>query len=638
MLITKYKIKQIRILKDLKSDIVIDEVSNLHLEKDLILHVRNNGDKVILRLQSTRINLKELVCSALENFYNTDEKNKLTFVGKEDFGTYDYPEAMTFLTYVLVNTYHMTKLKILNKKSLPGGNAFVSEEEKKESENQCKTDTEILLENVDAINRDLKNVFLLECCKEQRIENDIYLDIDRFNQCVVYTFTSETSDLKEFFKKCMDIYKHNMTISEYKHSLRMVGREISDNRDSETHVHYSKELIALNYKLIKENYVNHYRLVTHRNQQYKMIDSITNLKFDNITLNIMKKVQTKIWDTSITTTFILESNDVDLEQYINDCLKEHTEEIAKSTYQKLFYFKYLGVGATPSELKFSTTILSEPSNISVETFDNMYSEHVQDIKKDILRLKDMNYYKRTGMRRKKSYLFYGDPGTGKNAMITAIALFDERHIIDIPFDKIRTNHELDALMNISNINGVEFRKDQIIIMFDEIHVGLERFCYQKISNQTATNTNTNINYSTEIITENCKNCEECTVPPSILGLEDELTIGNVLSLFDGSQNYNGIIFVGLTNYIDKICEPLKRPGRLTPKYFTYMRQSDVKHLLENFFQLSLTEDQIEQIPNRKITPANLRILCELHEETGVDSLIKKLTDFKPEEESSYMSC
>jgi hypothetical protein len=616
MLITKYKIKQIRILKDLKSDIIVNDVKNLAIDKDLILNVRKDGEKITIQLQSNQMNLKELVAFAIENYYNMDDLNKLTFEGKEEGNTYDYPQAMLFLTYVLVNKYNMTKLKILSKKNHHVSSIHVGASEKEEFENQSKTVTELQIENIEAINRDFKNIFLLESCKEQLIEDDIYLDIERYNQTVIYTLRSNQSDLKEFFKKCMDIYRCDMSISEYKYSLKLIGYEISYGTSA--HYHYPQELIALNYVLIEGKYVNHFRINTNnKNDTVKIIDPVLNLKIDNITLNIVRNVQIKANETRITNTYILESNENNLEQYINQCIEEYKTAIEKETYQKIYYFKYLGkldkclnTGTSlTSPFQFSKTILSEPSNPSFETFDNIYSEHTNDIKNDLFRLRDLNYYQRTGMRQKKSYLFYGEPGTGKNAMVTAMALFDKRHIIDIPFDKIRTNNELDELLNLTSINGVDFKKNQIIIMFDEIHVGLEKICNQEL-------------FTSNLPTQMCE--DSTPLYHLINDSSDKVNMGNILSLFDGSQAYNGIIFVGLTNYIDKICEPLKRPGRLTPKYFTYMRQIDIQNLLNNFFQVSLSEQQINQIPDRKITPAYLRIMCELYEQLGVDALLEQL--------------
>ena len=81
-----------------------------------------------------------------------------------------------------------------------------------------------------------------------------------------------------------------------------------------------------------------------------------------------------------------------------------------------------------------------------ETFDHIFNEHVDTLKNDIDKLKDLEYYKRTGSRRKKSYLLYGEPGCGKNSSVLAQALYGKRHIIDIPLDIVQYNSEFNELI------------------------------------------------------------------------------------------------------------------------------------------------------------------------------------------------
>lgn len=59
----------------------------------------------------------------------------------------------------------------------------------------------------------------------------------------------------------------------------------------------------------------------------------------------------------------------------------------------------------------------------------MHNEHTQMFINDINKLKDIEYYKEHGLKRKKGYLFHGEPGCGKTSTVVAIALYDERHIV-----------------------------------------------------------------------------------------------------------------------------------------------------------------------------------------------------------------
>ena len=80
---------------------------------------------------------------------------------------------------------------------------------------------------------------------------------------------------------------------------------------------------------------------------------------------------------------------------------------------------------------------------------------------------------------------------------------------------------------------------------------------------------------------------------------DTLDMSCILSLLDGIGNYGGVIYVCLTNYIEQIPEPLKRSLRLTPIYFTYLRQCDIVKLLEKFFGLTLSPELISAFESRE---------------------------------------
>jgi SpoVK/Ycf46/Vps4 family AAA+-type ATPase len=107
-------------------------------------------------------------------------------------------------------------------------------------------------------------------------------------------------------------------------------------------------------------------------------------------------------------------------------------------------------------------------------------------------------------------------------------------------------------------------------------------------------------------------------------IKDALNIGNILSMLDGICNYSGIIIVAITNNKDDLPNALCRDLRLTPVYFTYMRKEDVINLIENFFNIILDEEQCDKIPDRKLSPARCRLLCEKYENVLINEFIEKL--------------
>jgi chaperone BCS1 len=94
---------------------------------------------------------------------------------------------------------------------------------------------------------------------------------------------------------------------------------------------------------------------------------------------------------------------------------------------------------------------------------------------------------------------------------------------------------------------------------------------------------------------------------------------------DGIGNYNGLVFVATTNYIDKLDPALYRDMRLSRVFFDYTRKEDLVKLFEKFYG-SLTAKQIARLPTRenKIAPSSVIALLERNLSLSVDSTIDKL--------------
>lgn len=615
MLITKYHLDNIKLLNDGFENIeVLDVIKNFKLETDLYLNVIHNGEQIIIKLTTYKLNLKKIVSDALESDQKQND-NKLKFYGTELNGFFDYPESMMILNYVLINIYNIQKLKVCQFKQIQS-NIFSQKTntEKTNTENNTENKTDLEDENQlnsEKIKSNIKKIYIIENCKDFLIENEIYLDVERYGSNTIYILHTKdlNIDLKVFFEKIINIYIKHISKPDYVYKTQLIGYETKTLHGSQFIMNFGKVLLALIDNLIKNKYVNNYRIIDNTQSSIIKIIDADNIDVDDIKINIIKKIiKTHNYITTIH-TFILESNTVDIEKYLTNILKIYEESLLKERHSTLYYFKYNGIDKKTNEFEFTKHIISEQQNPSFETFDNIFSEHSDMLKKDLMRLNDFKYYQNTGMRRKKSYLFYGEPGTGKNAMVTAMALHDNRHILDISFDLIKTNSELNKLLNLESIHNINFKRSQIIIMFDEFHIGLNKIMAKL--NPINRNPMTMVNSICNKI-EKFTSSDECEVNETFTN-DDEINIGEILSMFDGSLNYNGLIIVALTNYIDKIYEPLKRPNRLTPIYFTYMRNIDVINLLEKYYKITLNSDQIKYIPDRKITPVVMRLLCEKYE-------------------------
>jgi len=221
-------------------------------------------------------------------------------------------------------------------------------------------------------------------------------------------------------------------------------------------------------------------------------------------------------------------------------------------------------------LKFTSKILSEKNtdNELFETFDKIYNEHIEILINDINQLKNIEYYKKYGLKRKKGYLFHGLSGCGKTKSVVAMALYDSRHIIEIPFNILKTHDEFEKIMNLNKINGIDNNNNNIIILFDEIDIN------NNISNRNNKNINNEIilNTITDVLNDTNK-----------LSQNNKINLGTLLSNLDGISNYNGLIIVATTNYIDKLDPALYRHLRLTPFEFKHLRKIDCINIIKSYF-------------------------------------------------------
>jgi SpoVK/Ycf46/Vps4 family AAA+-type ATPase len=286
----------------------------------------------------------------------------------------------------------------------------------------------------------------------------------------------------------------------------------------------------------------------------------------------------------------LSSKSVNLNEYIQHIMKVYKKDVNKKNNECLFHYIYGG-----EDEGFKKYKLSDYKRPSLETFDHIINEHSEKLKKDILRLKDISYYKRTGLKRKKGYLFYGEPGCGKTSTVMAMANFDSRHIIEVPLTRIKKNREIEDIIN---MKITKLKKDKVIILFDEIDRAFKKLKDDKVEVNTTTN--------------NIKS-----------NMDDEFNLGSFLSRLDGIGNYEGMIIIATTNNIDNLDPALYRELRLTPIKFDCCRKVDIREMVENFYDIEVSDKEMECIPDRKIAPSKIKLWLEQYED-DYDGFMKLL--------------
>ncbi len=616
-LLEEVKIKNITYVNN--TNITINNIKDFKISPNINLTITRTGTPgeqvriVTYTLWSYKENIEKFLDGIVEKYKSTTNY-EMVLIGSEANGVLSYP-----LPIEAINSWVSLNWKFPKLKCLKSVSQSIEPDDKTSTDNKNKDSKE---ENK-TINSEytytLDNIVNFEL-------DDVTLSISRDNGFVYYYLKSDKICCKQWVESKISYYNQNK--AKFKNKLVLSGSEITYySSESNKKFCYVKLMWVINWYVIEKlGYQNYECIYGDVVNQFKYILEPVELfeLEEDLYLTIKKTPRASTYYTTkeygkdiqdIDVVYTLNSNTKTIKDILESYTKLYDDHKSKITLNKVIYH-FVYAGLKNNELSFQHKVLSEENTERelFETFDKLHNEHVPVIKRDIDKLKDLGYYKSHGLKRKKGYLFHGIPGCGKTSMVVAMALYDSRHIVEVPFSLIKTHEEFGKLMNLKQINGIEINNNNIIILFDEIDIGMEKIGSRHIQEKPVDPAVAVVDAIGKII--------ECEYTPH--ETTNKLNLATLLSKLDGIGNYNGLIIVGTTNCIEKLDSALYRELRLTPIEFRKLRKVDCVKIIESYFGKIVDMELFELIKDFKVTPAKLITLCQTNEHMDIKEFFAKV--------------
>ena len=298
----------------------------------------------------------------------------------------------------------------------------------------------------------------------------------------------------------------------------------------------------------------------------------------------------------------LSSNTVtasDLSQFVKRVYSQHIQELNNSLGDTIYFFDQksrdsninppLGHSAAEYKAYKRMLIQSSPKELtflmtpfySNKTFENIYGQQVREIENRVnFFLDNKSWYDKKGIPYQLGLLLSGISGARKTSVIRAIANKTKRHIVNVNFANITTATQLKNM----------FFSDRIQVLNESYYIPINQRLY--ILEE--------IDALGDIVKQRRSNKNQSD------HINDELSLGEILAVLDGTMEVPGRIIIMTTNHPEILDQALIRPGRIDVQaHFGLATKEFITEMFHGYIDRHLSEEYIKKLPDKLLSPAKV---------------------------------
>lgn len=244
-------------------------------------------------------------------------------------------------------------------------------------------------------------------------------------------------------------------------------------------------------------------------------------------------------------------------------------------------------------------LANEPKHLSYvryplttnKTFASLFGEHIRHVESRVRFFLDSEeWYREKGVPYQLGLMLTGDTGTGKSSVIKAIASASKRHIVNVNFANIKTATQLKKLFYSDDLHVYD-GDDMSSTTKYGVPVAQRLYVLEEIDALGA-----------EVVQRRSTALPGAS--PAAAPGPDQLTLGDILQVLDGSMETHGRVVVVTSNHPERLDPALMRPGRIDLHVrFEKADREAIAAMYEFMLGRTLPADLVEQVPDKAVAHA-----------------------------------